>query len=359
MITESIKNLIEQEIANGFISKVKHPSADLFILNYTPKCTYNGHWNSITMTCRGLIVDSDYTIISRPFEKFFNINEVEETYEHRLPLELPKLYEKLDGSLGISYRLDGQLYIATRGRFDSKPAIIANQFLNKYDRSLFNPNWTYLFEIICKENDFNIVSYHFEDLILLAVRDTQSGTYLDYVSEAKRIGLKYAKHYSMQSITKLIEFLKRQKATDFEGFVLHYQEADLRIKIKNPNYLKIAQIFNNLSDENIQSFIIDCLANNTLDDLKSLLSNDLPFLTKIISFENLFTKKFYNLLLEINCIYELELNKLATRKEQAELILSKYGSIKGLLFLRLDLKMEKLTAGIWNYIKETSKGDIK
>ena len=46
--------------------------ADIFIYNYSRSCTLEGVWNEATLQCRGIIVDKDYNILARPFEKFFN-----------------------------------------------------------------------------------------------------------------------------------------------------------------------------------------------------------------------------------------------------------------------------------------------
>lgn len=71
-------------------------------------------WNHATLTCRGLIADSEGTILARPSTKFFNLEQVEQ-----LPDEPFEVYEKLDGSLGILYWLDDEPYISTRGSFES------------------------------------------------------------------------------------------------------------------------------------------------------------------------------------------------------------------------------------------------
>ena len=61
--------------------------------------------------------------------------------------------EKMDGSLGILYQAGGQLHLATRGNFISKQAKEGMSiFRDKgYDRFAYDPEWTYLFEIIYPE----------------------------------------------------------------------------------------------------------------------------------------------------------------------------------------------------------------
>ena len=68
--------LIEKMIDDGCISRQKHPLASLYILNYNKKANFNKVWNRATKMCRGLIVDEDRNIVARPFEKFFNYEEI-------------------------------------------------------------------------------------------------------------------------------------------------------------------------------------------------------------------------------------------------------------------------------------------
>ena len=107
-------SLINEMIEAGYIQVKKHSDADLFIYNYSPKAQYDRIWNEATLACRGLILDGDGNIIARPFQKFFNLGEFEGQY---LPASVFEVYDKLDGSLGITYQLNGKWQIATRGSF--------------------------------------------------------------------------------------------------------------------------------------------------------------------------------------------------------------------------------------------------
>lgn len=56
----------------GVIVK-KYEDAQLLVLNYDQ---INSPKNEITSECRGLILDYDYNIVSRSFDRFFNWNEI-------------------------------------------------------------------------------------------------------------------------------------------------------------------------------------------------------------------------------------------------------------------------------------------
>lgn len=133
-------------INEKYISKRKHPTADLYIYNYTAKAQYDWVWNEATEQCRGLIMDGTGNVIARPFRKFFNLDE-----GTVLPLVPFEVAEKLGGSLGILYWVGDEPYIATRGSFESDQAVEAKRILDaKYrDAAMtLDRDLTYLFEIV-------------------------------------------------------------------------------------------------------------------------------------------------------------------------------------------------------------------
>jgi len=64
---------------------------------------------------RGLIFDRDGNLMSRPFHKFFNVNEREETQTHVVDMSQPHvIMEKMDGSMIRPILVDGYLRLATK-----------------------------------------------------------------------------------------------------------------------------------------------------------------------------------------------------------------------------------------------------
>lgn len=77
-------------------------NADLLIFNYTEKAQFEGRWNFFERVSRGLIVNRNTgEIVARPFDKFHNWLEGNRKSEGRIL----SITEKLDGSLGILYRV--------------------------------------------------------------------------------------------------------------------------------------------------------------------------------------------------------------------------------------------------------------
>jgi RNA ligase len=166
--------LLKEMISNNYIKVNKHPEHDLFIYNYTAKAQYDRVWNEITLMCRGLILDVNDTIIARPFPKFFNFGESENQELPVLPFEV---YDKMDGSLGISYFVNDIPFTASRRSFTSEQAAKAKTMLHEKHRNSWgklDSSKTYVFEIIYPESRI-IVNYETkEKLVLIAVIHTQS-----------------------------------------------------------------------------------------------------------------------------------------------------------------------------------------
>jgi T4 RnlA family RNA ligase len=241
------KEKLLEMIDLGFVIKNKHPTEELYIYNYSQKTQFERVWNEITLACRGLILDDDYTIVARPFAKFFNLGE----YENQ---EIPNLkfdvFEKMDGSLGILYFHNNKPFMASRGSFNSDQSIKANELLNsKYANCLANldPSKTYLFEIIYPENRIVLDYGNEELLVLLAIIDTQTGDEFPL----KDLGFPVVKKYDgINDINQL----KALELLDKEGFVIQYSN-NYRLKIKFSEYLRLHRIITQVSSINIWEYL--------------------------------------------------------------------------------------------------------
>lgn len=232
-------NLLHQMVRERYVSVKKHATLGLYIYNYTAKTQYDRVWNDITLCCRGLILDEDYNIVARPFPKFFNLEEHD---SHDIP-KLPfRVYDKMDGSLGIIYYYAGQWRVATRGAFASKQALWAQQALySTYATTLplLDIDNTYLVEIIYPANRV-VVDYGGQKaLVLLAIIDNKTGQ--DVAIED--IGLPIVEEYSG---VHDFETLKALNLDNKEGFVLHFENG-FRLKIKFEEYVRLHRIVNQIS----------------------------------------------------------------------------------------------------------------
>lgn len=231
---------ILREIDAGYIGVEKHPTAPLRILNYTQRTQFDWRWNAETMACRGLIVDDNWNVVARPFPKFFSVEQM----DFNIPVEPFQVFDKVDGSLGILYFVDGEPHIATRGSFTSEQAQRATQMLRtKYNEAGFDHNFTYLFEIIYPENRIVLDYGNEEKLVLLAIIHTETG----------REGVPF--HYSFEAVKQyhgiddFDELLAIQDANR-EGFVVKF-ESGLRVKIKFEEYKRLHKLLTGVSPKTI------------------------------------------------------------------------------------------------------------
>jgi len=252
-----MKDKIKQYVEQKFISEQKHPELDLWIYNYSSKCQYEQKWDDITMMCRGLILDKEGNIIARPFKKFFNYEEhIQKGLT--IPSEDFQVYEKYDGSLGILYFDDGKPKLATRGSFTSEQAIRGTKILQKHFLHYpFRKDWTYLFEIIYPENRIVIDYKGKEELILLAVIETQTGK---EVPLHNFNGFHIAYRYDgIKDLSKLKERQEENK----EGYVIRFVSG-LRVKLKFKEYVRLHRLVTKTNSKKIWEYLKD---KQPIDDL--------------------------------------------------------------------------------------------
>lgn len=232
-------NRLEALIESRHISRQKHPHADLWIYNYTQKAQYENVWTDETLACRGLIMDGNGEVQARPFRKFFNFDQVE------VPAEPFEAFEKLDGSLGISY-WDGMGFrIATRGSFVSDQSREATEMLLASDGKCEH-GVTLLFEILYPENRIVVNYGGRRELILLAAIETATGRELPY-SELPRFGFPVVERYDGFADFAAISAMQRDGC---EGFVVRF-ESGLRVKIKHDEYKRLHKLLTGVTPRHI------------------------------------------------------------------------------------------------------------
>lgn len=258
--------LLTQYENEGWLYSQRHPSLPLIIWNYSQSTQFEGFWNDITLATRGLVTDDSGNIIARPFKKFFNIEEGRFT-----PTPDYKVFEKMDGSLGILFCYNDDWIFATRGSFTSDQAIRGRQILNKYKYRYLPTDTTYLFEIIYPENRIVVDYGNREELILLgAVQtndagDVKAGHEWDIYSEGyEDLGFKLVPQYTVNDFREL----KSMVADDAEGFIVAFTNGD-KIKIKGAEYCRLHKVMTCISTLSVW----DCLRNN--DSLEEILK-DVP-----------------------------------------------------------------------------------
>lgn len=317
--------VLQQLVKDGYLTARPHPTADLLIWNYTPKTQYERYWMPETLLCRGLITHTDGTVVARAFEKFFNYEEITEP----LPLEPFTVTEKMDGSLGILFMLDGKPQIATRGSFTSEQAIRANHILQeRYSDFHFQPDCTYLFEIVYPENRIVVDYGTQEDLILLAVIMTETGAELDIHSDALKDTWPFPLVRRFDGISDIAE-LRKVEQENAEGFVIRF-ESGLRVKMKFAEYVRLHHIITHVNARIIWDLL---RTNQPLEPLLERVPDE--FYTWVKRTREDLLQQFTAIEMHANGVVH-RVEHLPTRKEQAMIVTKE--KYPGIVFAMLDKK---------------------
>lgn len=219
----------------------------LRMFHYSETTVWERIWTPITRQARGIIFDPQGRVVARPFPKFFNLGEMPETQVDALPVEVPELSEKLDGSLAIVFwNPERECWQGTtKGSFDSEQARWINEKWIPKQAHEFDPRLTYLFELVAPWNRI-VVPYPREEMILIGMVGTEDGydwTYKqvrDY-GEANGLRTVYYENRRPQDVDLADETIR-----DREGFVARYSNG-LRVKLKFDQYKLLHKIITGLS----------------------------------------------------------------------------------------------------------------
>ncbi|OCA80571.1 hypothetical protein BBH99_00265 [Chryseobacterium contaminans] len=257
----NIKKL-KESIKDSNITIEKHHSEDLYIFGYYkhPLSKTKSLWNQYSIMCRGLILNGEGEIIERAFDKFWtfrnhiteNVVQLSENRIVNLPESKPKIYEKLDGTMGILYWVNGIPYIATQRSFSSLKARKGSEIIQeKYysEAKKLDRQYSYIFEVLYPEASLVVDYQDREDLVLIGVIDKNTGRSIENISE---FGFKTKKDLTDQfeNFSSLTE-IEDANIYGLEGVVLEYDNS-LRIKIKFPWYKEVHKELQNIINADYQ-----------------------------------------------------------------------------------------------------------
>lgn len=243
---------------------------------------------AIRRECRGLIFDETGAIMSRPYHKFFNINEKEETQSHRLDLTRAHIVmDKLDGSMIRPVRMHGMVRLATKmGVTDI--AMEAEKLLDpgQYDwlEDMMIDGFTPIFEYVAPTNKI-VVEYAEAKLILTAVRETVSGEY----RSLRQWDAPFEIVSGADSIYDLDAYLSVARGeTSREGDIIRFADGHM-VKVKNDWYVQIHKTKDIVA---VDRNIVELVLNETIDDTRAML--DPSDLARVDAVEAAFWEAFRN-----------------------------------------------------------------
>lgn len=217
--------------------------------------------------CRGLVFDGySGELISRPFHKFFNVNEKEETQEHLLEYvkEPHYILEKLDGSMVRPVKLaSGIRWMTKMGITDTsmqaEVLVAKNPQYTKFAEYCIENGMTPIFEYVGPDNRI-VLDYTKEDLILLAIRYNYYGTYISH-----HILPMWTRGFDIPIVHETKHPTKDEEGR--EGIVITYLNGH-RVKLKTEWYVRLHKTKDLLSSER---HLVRHILEDTLDDLIPLL----------------------------------------------------------------------------------------
>jgi RNA ligase len=260
---------------------------------------------AIRRECRGLIFNARTgDIISRPFHKFFNVNERTETQTCNIDLSHPHIImEKMDGSMVRPIVTNGKLILATKaGKTDIGDK--ATEWLN--DRTmiarewiwdLYNRGYTPIFEWVAPDNRI-VIRYDEPNLVLLAIRENRSGQYQSVENPVFELPQIYGTVEG--SLDKYVK--ERRQDKDREGFVLRFVGGYANghmFKGKNDWYVDIHKTKDEIRTDR---HVLKIILKEELDDLLPFL--DEIDLARVLDIESRFKEAFVRKMAELETLFE-------------------------------------------------------
>ncbi|AFL47693.1 RNA ligase and tail fiber protein attachment catalyst [Acinetobacter phage ZZ1] len=246
------------------------------------------------LECRGIMFEMDdetpVRIMSRPMEKFFNLNENPFTTD----LDLSTIeygMDKVDGSLVSSYIDKGDLYLKSKASITSTQAIEATNLLwaiqYKHLRArvleLAEAGYTCNFEYVAPNNRI-VIAYPERALILLNIRNNETGEYVPYREIQADAALR---PFLVDAIIpqgdpdEVIEEIRSMQNTEGYVFVM---KSGLQFKLKTAWYSNLHRVKDTLNNN---EGLFQVVVEGGSDDIKSLFDDELSK-AKIEKFENIF-----------------------------------------------------------------------
>ncbi|MCY7965794.1 metallophosphoesterase [Bacillus haynesii] len=242
----------EQKLAGGISS-----------FNFTRKAFQERKWDSVSMKARGLFINRNTNeIVSRSYNKFFNIDERLMTKMHVLvnTLRFPvTVYDKANGFLGtVGYNSEtdelvftSKSYTSASGQKDGHAKWVEELFHKTFDASQIEDikeyvkkrNVSLVFEVVLPEKDPHIIEYKSDKLVLLDIVKRQ----MKYEKLPYEDVVRFAETYRVECKQKVIAFhqwtdfykwylsVSNNPSIEEEGYVIE-DSAGFMTKLKLPFY---------------------------------------------------------------------------------------------------------------------------
>jgi RNA ligase len=235
--------------------------------------------DAIRRECRGILFGLDGNLISRPFHKFFNVGEREETLLCNIDLSRPHvILEKMDGSLvravpmpSGGYRLGTKMGI-TEVAMQAEVFVASHSNYDRFFRDTIAQGYTALFEW-CSRKQRIVIDYPEDRLVLLAMRNNLDGVYLPMNKLrqlATEYGLDLVLEYAGTSSNMEHLLAETHDLQGQEGWIVRFDDGHM-LKLKGSEYVTMHRAKDNLLRE---WGVIEMLLDEKADDVKAFLPDE-------------------------------------------------------------------------------------
>ena len=248
--------LLANHIVGGHLVKRGGRLPSLSVLKYKSNTFYNNTWDNALLEMRGTVIDEDYNIIVRPFDKLFNYSErIAPNAFQPLTItddEIVKIVRKVNGFLGVATYVSkmNEVIYSTTGSLDSAFRDLVEKHLTQYE-SLFKayPDYSFMFEI-CDESDIHIIREEF-GAYLIGCRNVANGKLLTE-EQLDDIAKEYDIKRPYHKIVTFGELKDELKTCQHEGYMVYSLDGTKRFKMKSPYYL-ISKFLGRGKNENLEA----------------------------------------------------------------------------------------------------------
>lgn len=207
-----------------------------------------------------------------PLNKFFNVGERPDTQPDIVKDSFIEVYEKRDGSMVTPVLIDGSIHWKTKKSFYSDVAKLSQSLVPRnvadfVTHCLFQ-GYTPIFEFTHPDTRIVLDYGKQPHFTLLAIRNNETGEFLSWVYLEALVApfeIPTVKKYDM-SWEELMHDVEH--AVGIEGYVLVLEDGR-RVKLKTAWYLAMHHTMTELRERDV----VEAVLNETVDDMKSLLTS--------------------------------------------------------------------------------------
>ena len=260
-------------------SKLVIDNFSVSIFNYR-LAQYSDFIDNKAFEMRGLtfVFNEDGSLFKRYLllHKFFNLNQVPESqYSLVSDYVIKSIYNKEDGSVASFIRLpNGKIVCKSKMYFESVQALGMNRLYNSISDLKRFVDWSLdndlvaVFEYVAPTNRI-VLKYSDEELILLRLRDNETGEYLDLSKYSDKIGSIKVAPSDVGTLDELVEL--SHSVEDKEGWIIEFNNG-LFIKIKTSWYCERHGLLT--EDLYREHIIIGYILDDKIDDILGQVPED-------------------------------------------------------------------------------------